>query len=74
MIIASLNFNIIKNIKYYYYTLDFTIKYILIIFNQIFKVNFNNFSKKFAFIVLINIFLKYISSNLTIYFIIQNNF
>lgn len=57
----------------FYYYLGIGIDYLLIFFCLRFKVNFDDFSKNFAFKIHISIFIKHTSSNLVIVFIIENN-
>ena len=67
------NPNIMKNIIFHNFVLGFTIKYISILFNLIIKIYFYKFLKKLILKMLINIFLKYINSNIIIIFDIKDN-
>lgn len=74
MTLLVFNSNITKNIKFFYYTSDFVIDYILIFFSLVFEVYFNGFPKKFTFKIVISIYLKYINNNLVIVLIIYGDF
>lgn len=74
LIVVTLNPNTIKNVKLWYFVSGFAVKYILVLFSPVLKVHFDKFLKKFAFKLLINIYLKYIGSDLAIVFVTNDNF
>lgn len=68
-----INPNIISNTILFYDYPSGSINYISVFFSPEFKVNFDDFPKRFAFKVFISISLKCINSNLIIVFVTEND-
>lgn len=69
VIFIIFNLNTTRNTKPLYYTSDFTVDCILVVFSLVFKIYLNGFPKSLAFKVFISITLKCINSNFVIVFV-----